>query len=159
MIRLLVDDEPFDVRYGELRSHERVLDLRAGALRREADWRSPAGQRVRVVSERLVSFVQRAVAAIHYEVEPLDARRELVLQSELVANEPRPAEGDDPRAAAALESPLSLRAVVSRGHSRPCSCTDPAQRPADGRRRWTLDRRPGGHRRRRGRELGGPRRG
>ena len=28
IIRLLVDDEPFDVRYGELRRHERVLDLR-----------------------------------------------------------------------------------------------------------------------------------
>jgi alpha,alpha-trehalose phosphorylase len=25
LIRLLVDDEPFDVRYGELRTHERVL--------------------------------------------------------------------------------------------------------------------------------------
>ena len=32
LLRLLVDDEPFDVRYGELRSHERVLDLRAGTL-------------------------------------------------------------------------------------------------------------------------------
>ena len=30
LIRLLVDDEPFDVRYGTLHSHERVLDLRAG---------------------------------------------------------------------------------------------------------------------------------
>ena len=30
IIRLLVEDEPFDVRYGELLSHERVLDLRAG---------------------------------------------------------------------------------------------------------------------------------
>src|SRR5207248_6484867 len=28
IIRLLVEDEPFDVRYGELRSHERVLDFR-----------------------------------------------------------------------------------------------------------------------------------
>ena len=34
IIRLLVDDEPFDVRYGHLRSHERELDLRAGVLRR-----------------------------------------------------------------------------------------------------------------------------
>ena len=33
IIRLLVEDEPFDVRYGELRSHERVLDLREGLLR------------------------------------------------------------------------------------------------------------------------------
>ena len=34
LIRLLVEDEPFDVRYGTLESHERVLDLRAGVLRR-----------------------------------------------------------------------------------------------------------------------------
>ena len=38
VIRLLVDDEPFDVRFGELRSHERVLDFRAGVLRRRAEW-------------------------------------------------------------------------------------------------------------------------
>ena len=65
LIRLLVDDEPFDVRYGELRSHERVLDLRAGTLRPRA-WSgcSPAGQAVRVRTTRLVSFTQRAVAAI-----------------------------------------------------------------------------------------------
>src|SRR6202023_4097076 len=56
LIRLLVDDEPFDVRYGELRSHERELDFRAGVLRRTADWVSPAGARVRVRSTRLVSF-------------------------------------------------------------------------------------------------------
>ena len=28
IIRLFVDDEPFDVRYGRVRSHERVLDFR-----------------------------------------------------------------------------------------------------------------------------------
>ncbi len=32
LIRLFVDDEPFDVRYGELRAHERLLDFRAGTL-------------------------------------------------------------------------------------------------------------------------------
>ena len=32
LIRLYVDDEPFDIRYGELRSHERMLDFRAGTL-------------------------------------------------------------------------------------------------------------------------------
>jgi len=34
ILRLLVDDEPFDVRYGELHEHERVLDMRAGTLTR-----------------------------------------------------------------------------------------------------------------------------
>src|SRR5690242_9850203 len=46
LIRLLVDDEPFDIRYGRLVRHERVLDLRRGVLRREAEWVSPAGQGV-----------------------------------------------------------------------------------------------------------------
>ena len=32
IIRLVVEDDSFDVRQGELRNHERVLDLRAGVL-------------------------------------------------------------------------------------------------------------------------------
>src|ERR1700732_2658118 len=69
IIRLLVEDEPFDVRYGVLRHHERVLDLRAGVLRRTAEWVSPTGREVRVSSTRLVSFTQRAVAGILHEGE------------------------------------------------------------------------------------------
>ena len=106
VIRLLVDDEPFDVRYGKLVRHERVLDLRDGVLRREVEWVSPAGQGVRVRSERLVSFVQRSVAAILYEVEPLGDAARIGVQSELVANEPVAEETNDPRAAAALRAPL-----------------------------------------------------
>jgi alpha,alpha-trehalose phosphorylase len=106
VIRLLVDDEPFDVRYGKLTAHERVLDFRAGVLRRSAEWVSPAGRAVRVNSTRLVSFVQRAVAAILYEVEAVDAV-DLVVQSELVANEPLPTPpAQDPRTAAILTTHL-----------------------------------------------------
>ena len=64
LIRLLVDDEPFDVRTGRLVHHERVLDLRAGTLRRSVEWTSPAGRTVRIRSTRLVSFAERATAAI-----------------------------------------------------------------------------------------------
>ena len=108
VIRLLVDDEPFDVRYGVLERHERRLDLRDGVLHREVVWTSPAGRTVRVRSTRLVSFVQRSVAAISYEVESLDQSARIVVQSTLVANEPVPvpAQADDPRAAAALRAPL-----------------------------------------------------
>jgi alpha,alpha-trehalose phosphorylase len=107
IIRLLVDDEPFDVRYGRLLEHQRVLDLRAGVLRRQVEWVSPAGTHVRIRSTRLVSFAQRTVAAILYEVEPVDAPLRVVAQSELVANEPAPPQSADPRAAAALEAPLA----------------------------------------------------
>jgi alpha,alpha-trehalose phosphorylase len=107
LIRLFVDDEPFDVRYGELRSHERCLDFRAGALYRKAEWVSPAGGAVRVSSTRMVSFTQRAIAAIQYEVEPLESPMRIALQSELLANEQMPTLGDDPRLGAILEHPLT----------------------------------------------------
>jgi alpha,alpha-trehalose phosphorylase len=106
IIRLLVNDEPFDVRYGKLLSHERVLDLRAGVLRRSVEWISPAGAGVRVRSTRLVSFLQRAAAAVLFEVEPLTGPVRVVAQSELVANEAVPPSSTDPRAAAVLDSPL-----------------------------------------------------
>ena len=120
IIRLLVDDEPFDIRYGELLRHERRLDLRTGLLTREVEWRSPTGGAVRVRTTRLVSFTQRSIAAIRFEVEPLEGRMRVVVQSELVANEPVPVLTKDPRAAAALAAPLvaeehsthELRAVL-----------------------------------------------
>ena len=107
LIRLFVDDEPFDVRSGELRSHERLLDFRSGVLTRRAEWVSPAGRPVRVSSVRLVSFTQRAVAAICYEVEPVDSQARIAVQSELLTNEQLPSADADPRVAAALEDPLS----------------------------------------------------
>ncbi|MEU2618018.1 glycosyl hydrolase family 65 protein [Streptomyces sp. NPDC007157] len=106
ILRLLVDDEPFDLRYGRLVTHERVLDLRRGVLERTCEWTSPAGSTVRVRSTRLVSLTQRAVAAVAYEVEAVDRRCRIVIQSELVANEQLPGANGDPRAAVALESPL-----------------------------------------------------
>jgi trehalose/maltose hydrolase-like predicted phosphorylase len=106
IIRLLVEDEPFDVRYGELHEHERVLDMRAGTLSRLARWTSPAGKQVEVRSTRLVSLTQRGVAAIEYTVEAVDDFVRITVQSELVANEDLPDQSRDPRTAAVLHSPL-----------------------------------------------------
>jgi alpha,alpha-trehalose phosphorylase len=107
LIRLFVDDDPFDVRYGNLVSHERVLDFRSGLLTRNAEWVSPSGGHVRVSSARLVSFTQRAVAAISYEVEPVGAKTRISVQSELLANEELPGGSDDPRVSAVLDRPLT----------------------------------------------------
>ncbi|WP_229074646.1 glycoside hydrolase family 65 protein [Actinoplanes sp. DH11] len=106
IIRLMVDDEQFTVERGVLHSHERVLDLRAGVLRRDVDWESPAGRRVRIRSRRLVSFTQRAVAAVCYEVEATDHPVRITVQSGLAANEEQVKVSDDPRVAAALKDPL-----------------------------------------------------
>ena len=106
VIRLLVNDEPFDIRYGSVQSHTRTLDLRAGTLTRTVVWTSPAGHTVQVQSVRLVSLTQRAVAAIKYTVKPVDETLRLVVLSEIVANEEVPVTATDPRAAAVLSSPL-----------------------------------------------------
>jgi alpha,alpha-trehalose phosphorylase len=122
IIRLLVNDEPFDIRYGIVRSHTRTLDMRAGTLTREVVWTSPAGHTVKVRSVRLVSLTQRAIAAISFSVtpvtlpeaataeEPADSPGgeplRIVLMSEIVANEEIPTPAADPRAAAMLAKPL-----------------------------------------------------
>jgi alpha,alpha-trehalose phosphorylase len=116
-IQLFVQDVPMDMRYGRVIEHEHVLDFRAGTLRRNTVWASQTGHSVRIRSERLVSFVQRAVVAIRYEVEPLDSNLELVVQSDLLANEAVPAPGSDPRLAAALDRPLVADFAVARDHS------------------------------------------
>ncbi|HTQ21494.1 glycoside hydrolase family 65 protein [Mycobacterium sp.] len=106
IIRLMVDDEPFDVRYGKLIDHERVLDLRTGTLTRRAHWRTPTGKEVKVTSTRLVSLVHRSVAAIEYVVEALNEFARVTVQSELVTNEDQPETSDDPRVSAILDNPL-----------------------------------------------------
>jgi alpha,alpha-trehalose phosphorylase len=94
-----------------------VLDMRAGTLTRRVEWSTPADRTVRITSVRMVSLTQRAIAAICYEVEPVDGAVRVVLQSELVANEALPDLGKDPRVAAALAAPLVSEEHVAKDTS------------------------------------------
>ena len=74
LIRLLVDDEPFDLRYGELHCHERVLDFRAGVLRRDRGVDVPGRPRgARPLHPAGVLHPARRSRRSRYEVEPVDA--------------------------------------------------------------------------------------
>jgi alpha,alpha-trehalose phosphorylase len=135
IIRLLVNDEPFDLRYGIVRSHTRTLDMRAGTLTREVVWTSPAGHTVKVRSVRLVSLTQRAIAAFSYSVTPVNLAVEsgteepadapggeplrVVVLSEIVANEEIPVTAADPRAAAMLAEPLVSEEHNATNHDHP----------------------------------------
>src|SRR4051794_7428269 len=99
IIRLYVDDEPFNVGSARVLRFQRVLDMRAGTLDREVVWETPAGHRLLIESRRLVSFHERHVAAIWYQVTALDARAALVIVSEFVEHRPVAESGDDPRLA------------------------------------------------------------
>ena len=129
LIRLLVDDEPFDVRYGELRAHERVLDFRAGTLQPRRPTGSPRpAARVRVRSTRLVSFTQRAIAAISYEVEPLDGPVRVV--GAVRAGRQRAAAGARrrPPGRGGAGAPAGAEECQRRtGRARRCWCTGPSR--------------------------------
>ncbi|MFS0912218.1 glycoside hydrolase family 65 protein [Microbacterium sp. 179-I 3D2 NHS] len=116
VIRLTVDDEPFDIEHGELVSHRRVLDFRDGTLHREVEWVSPANRRARIESTRLVSFSHRSIAAVRYRVHAVDAAITVSVQSEVIPNEPLPITHDDPRVQELLRRPLvGVDATVLRG--------------------------------------------
>lgn len=117
LIRLLVDDQPLDLRYGVIHHHERTLDMRTGLLHRDLLWESPSRRLVRVRSTRLVSFTQRAILAVRYQVEAVDNPLRVVIQSEMVTNEELPSVSDDPRVAAALKDPL-VPELHSHNHNR-----------------------------------------
>ncbi|CAB4918136.1 unannotated protein [freshwater metagenome] len=108
IIRLLVEDEPLDVHRGCLDEHERHLDFRTGVLDRTLRWTSQAGRSVRVRSRRLVSFEQRSVAVIRYEIEVDDGEPlRVAVQSALLANQaPQERANVDPRSASELKNVL-----------------------------------------------------
>ena len=147
IIRLLVDDEPFDVRYGELRAHERVLDLRDGrsCAERSSGSRRPA-RAFALTTTRLVSFVAaRRRRRSCYEVEPLDGPLRVVVQSELVANEPAPAGIDGPARRGGARIAARVGGVLPPRRARRARPLDAAEQAADRSRDGPRGRGPGGH--------------
>ncbi len=84
IIRLFVDDEPFELASANLRHYSRQLNMKSGTLDRELVWEMPSGKQVRINSRRLISFQQRHVAAISYEVTVLNAAASVVIASAIL---------------------------------------------------------------------------
>ena len=103
IIKLFVDDEPFWLPNAALLSYDRRLNMKSGTLDREVLWETPAGKQVSITSRRLISFVNRHVAAISYRVTLLNAQASVVISSEVATNEAGARSNeDDPRLARAF---------------------------------------------------------
>jgi alpha,alpha-trehalose phosphorylase len=103
IIKLFVDDEPFWLPNAQLLSYDRRLNMQAGTLDRNVLWETPAGKQVSITSRRLVSFVNRHVAAISYSVTLVNTQASVVISSEMVTNKPSgDSKRDDPRLARAF---------------------------------------------------------
>src|SRR4029450_12684884 len=96
VIRLFVDDEPFELSTARLLRFERTLDMQAAVLRRELEFESARGTRMLIRSKRLASLEHRHLVAFDYEVVALDGAAEIAISSELTIEEQEVA-SDDPR--------------------------------------------------------------
>ena len=98
IIKLFVDDEPFWLPNANLLRCERRLNMKAGTLDREILWETPTGKQVLITSRRLVSFANKHVAAISYNVTVLNAPAAVLISSEMVAEQSSArTDGNDPR--------------------------------------------------------------
>jgi alpha,alpha-trehalose phosphorylase len=117
IIRLFVEDEPFDLATAHVRRFERVLDMQIGVLRREVEFETARGDRMLVRSRRLVSLHDRHLTAMDYEVVALDEPVSVTLCSELVTHAPQQG-ADDPRRGKGFAEkvlvPLAARAAGRR---------------------------------------------
>jgi alpha,alpha-trehalose phosphorylase len=84
IIRLYVDDEPFTLDRASTVGYERAVDMKNGTYEQDVTWETSGGKRVRINSTRLVSFPERHLAAICYEVTVLNAKAPLTVVSEMV---------------------------------------------------------------------------
>ncbi len=111
IIKLYVDDEPFYLPTANLVKFERVLDMKGGTLDREILWETPSGKCVSIQSQRFVSFPDRHLAAISYQVTILNASAPVVISSEIVPNESIKIDTDDPRGTRAFAWQVLLSKV------------------------------------------------
>ena len=104
IIKLYVDDEPFWLPSAHLLHYDRRLNMKTGMLEREVLWETPSGKQVLIKSLRLVSFQQRHLAVISYEVTVQNAKAPVVISSEMIANHQGDSKGEeDPRQAKAFK--------------------------------------------------------
>lgn len=84
VIRLYVDDEPFVLSEADIRRYTRTLSFVDGVLTRDIEWQTPSGKVVVIRSRRGVSFTERHLAFIEFEVTVVNASASLVLSSQII---------------------------------------------------------------------------
>ncbi|HEX6582461.1 MAG TPA: HAD family hydrolase [Thermoleophilaceae bacterium] len=117
LIRLFVDDEPFELSTARLLAFERTLDMETGVLSRLLEFETARGHRMQIRSRRLASLEHRHLAAMDYEVVALDGSAEIAISSELLIH-PEEEDSDDPRRgkrfAESTLAPVAARATDKR---------------------------------------------
>jgi alpha,alpha-trehalose phosphorylase len=98
-IKLFIDGEQFSMFSGELLEFDLYLDMDKGITVREVKWRSPLGKEIALKITRMASLHQLPLFLIEYEIDPLEFRGEIIIESAHDGNVCNFADPDDPRTA------------------------------------------------------------
>lgn len=102
-IRLYLDGEVFDMNVGVTENYTRTLSFQSGVLARELVWTSPKGKKAQIRIERLVSFPYRHIAALRYEVTPLNFSGEIKFVAEITGDVRNRVSKNDPRVGSSIQ--------------------------------------------------------
>lgn len=103
IIKIYICGEEFSLFSGTLHDYKRTLDMKNGILKREMVWESCSGKKIIISIIRLVSLVNKNIAAIDYEITPLNFDGEIKIVSSLDGDVKNLEESKDPRIGAALK--------------------------------------------------------
>ena len=98
-IKLFIDGEQFSMFSGKLLEFDIYLDMDRGVTVREVKWRSPLGKEIALKITRMASLHQLPLFLIEYEIDPLEFRGEIIIESAHDGNVCNFADPDDPRTA------------------------------------------------------------
>lgn len=116
IIKLYIDNEEFNMFTGEITDYKRVLNLKEGTLRRSLIWCSSKGKKVQIDIKRLISFKNKHLAVISYEVTPLNFKGEITIISALDGDVTNLTVENDPRVGSGLHGRvLSVKELTLNG--------------------------------------------
>lgn len=104
VMRVYVDDEPLSLDVADIVEYERVLDFRTGQVRRHVIWRTPAGKRVQIDDDRMVSFDERHLTVMRLTVTLLDSDAPVAIACHLINRQ----DGEDVYGAAGSTKPAGF---------------------------------------------------
>ncbi len=96
-VRLFTGGEEFNVSSGNIISFSRELDMSSGVCKRDIEWESPGGRRVKIHITRMASLAVKELFVIDYNVTPVNFDGEISFISECSADVVNYSDGSDPR--------------------------------------------------------------
>ena len=112
---LSADGETLDLGLSRVEAHRRVLDMRAGLLRRSFIWHTESGCALRVETERLVSLTRQELAAARLRIACEGGACTLRLVSFIAPAVIARGDPNDPRGASGKDRSLRLGALAAEG--------------------------------------------